>query len=53
MLRIATEAPDRPTWSGDRIHAVTVCLERDLHLDLPLVWPHLWLTLRENCRAAR
>ncbi|MEU6481067.1 hypothetical protein ABZ858_30170 [Streptomyces sp. NPDC047017] len=51
LQRIAVEEPDRPTWSGDRIHAVTVRLERDHHLDLPLLWPHLWLTLPETTRA--
>ncbi|MET8178647.1 hypothetical protein [Streptomyces sp. NPDC005336] len=50
MLRIATEAPDRPTWSGDRIHATAIRLERDHHLDLPVLWPHLWLTLPETTR---
>ncbi|MEU7067318.1 hypothetical protein [Streptomyces sp. NPDC046161] len=51
LLRIAAEAPDRPTWSGDRIHAVTVRLKRDHHLDLPVLWPHLWLILPEATRA--
>ncbi len=51
MLRIAAEAPDRPTWSGDRVHAVAVRLGRDHHLDLPLLWPHLWLILPETTRA--
>ncbi|MFJ8536874.1 hypothetical protein [Streptomyces sp. NPDC093591] len=50
LQRIAPEEPDRPTWSGDRIHAVTVRLERDHHLDLPLLWPPLWLTLPETTR---
>ncbi|MBT2458044.1 hypothetical protein [Streptomyces sp. ISL-86] len=50
MLRISAEAPDRPTWSGDRIHAVAVRLERDHHLDLAVLWPHLWLTLPEDTR---
>ncbi|GGT16217.1 hypothetical protein ACFFV7_53480 [Nonomuraea spiralis] len=51
MQRIAAEEPDRPTWSGDRIHAVTVRLARDHHLDLPLLWPHMWLTLPETTRS--
>ncbi|MFJ1844420.1 hypothetical protein [Streptomyces sp. NPDC088146] len=51
MQRIAAEEPDRPTWSGDRLHAVSVRLERDHHVDLPLLWPHLWLTLPETTRA--
>lgn len=51
MRRIATEEPDRPTWSGDRIHAVAVRLERDQHLDLSVLWPHLWLILPDTTRA--
>ncbi|MFF3215831.1 hypothetical protein ACFYYB_35090 [Streptomyces sp. NPDC002886] len=50
LLRIAAETPDRPTWSGDRIHAAAVRLERDHHLDLPVVWPHLWLVMPETTR---
>lgn len=50
MQRIAAEEPARPTWSGDRVHAVSVRLERDQHLDLPLLWPHLWLILPETTR---
>lgn len=46
--RISAERPDRPTWSGDRLHAVAVRLERDLHLELPGLWPHLWLTLPDR-----
>jgi hypothetical protein len=48
--RVALERPDRPTWSGDRIHAVTVRLDRDLNLDLTTVWPYLWLTLPDTTR---
>ncbi|GAA1530707.1 hypothetical protein GCM10009730_44960 [Streptomyces albidochromogenes] len=51
MHRVGAEEPDRPTWSGDRVHAVSARLERDHHLDLPLVWPHLWLMLPETTRA--
>jgi hypothetical protein len=51
LQRIATEPPDRPTWSGDRIHSVSLRLERDHHLDLPTVWPHLWLVLPDTTRA--
>ncbi|MFB7253716.1 hypothetical protein [Streptomyces nojiriensis] len=51
MRAIAAEAPDRPTWSGDRVHAVAVRLDRDHHLDLPTLWPYLWLTLPETTRA--
>ncbi|NGO48154.1 hypothetical protein, partial [Streptomyces ureilyticus] len=50
MTRIAPEEPARPTWSGDRLNAAAVRLERDRHLDLAAVWPHLWLTLPEEAR---
>ncbi|WP_367132183.1 MULTISPECIES: hypothetical protein [Streptomyces] len=39
--------PQRPTWTGDRIHAVTVRLDETYRLDLGIVWPSLWLTLPE------
>jgi hypothetical protein len=42
---ISVERPDRPTWSGDRIRAVSVRLLRDHRLDLALLWPHMWLIL--------
>ncbi|GIH23463.1 hypothetical protein Aph01nite_17730 [Acrocarpospora phusangensis] len=51
MNRVAVEEPDRPTWTGDRVHAVAVRLERDHQLDLAVVWPHLWLTLPDPVRA--
>ncbi|MCX5238982.1 hypothetical protein OG824_27660 [Streptomyces prunicolor] len=50
LVRIAFERPARPTWSGDRIHAATVRLERDQHLDLATIWPHLWLILPDAAR---
>ncbi|KAA9379165.1 hypothetical protein F5972_13325 [Microbispora cellulosiformans] len=49
--RICLEAPDRPTWSGDRINVAAVRLDRDLHVDLPTVWPYLWLHLADTTRA--
>ncbi|MFD4604363.1 hypothetical protein ACFWPQ_40900 [Streptomyces sp. NPDC058464] len=50
MIRISPECPDRPTWSGDRIYAVAVRLERDYHLDLAALWPPLWLILPDTVR---
>lgn len=50
MTRIAPEEPCRPTWSGDRLNAVAVRLERDHHLALATLWPHLWLVLPEETR---
>ncbi|MEU1483090.1 hypothetical protein [Streptomyces sp. NPDC005752] len=51
MVRISLERPDRPSWSGDRVHAVAVRLDRDHHLDVAAVWPHVWLVLPEEIRA--
>ncbi|MFD5568470.1 hypothetical protein [Streptomyces cadmiisoli] len=51
MARIAPERPDRPTWSGDRLHAVAVRLDRDLDLDLAVVWPVLWMHVAPETRA--
>ncbi|WP_329201441.1 MULTISPECIES: hypothetical protein [unclassified Streptomyces] len=50
MTRISPEPPRRPTWSGDRVHAVAVRVQRDYHLDLATLWPHLWLTAPETVR---
>ncbi|AZQ35792.1 hypothetical protein EJ357_21715 [Streptomyces cyaneochromogenes] len=48
--RVSVERPERPTWSGDRIHAAAVRLDRDTHISLLVVWPHLWLVLPEETR---
>jgi hypothetical protein len=48
--RVAAERPQRPTWSGDRINAAVVRLKRERHLDLGILWPHLWLTMPETTR---
>ncbi|MFK0288903.1 hypothetical protein ACIQU6_00250 [Streptomyces sp. NPDC090442] len=48
--RISVERPERPTWSGDRIHAAAVRLDRDAYVNLLTVWPHLWLVLPEEIR---
>ena len=48
--RIAVERPERPTWSGDRIHAATVRLDRDAHVDLLILWPYLWILLAAELR---
>lgn len=47
---ISTERPDRPTRSGDRIHAVSVRLRRDHRLDLDQLWPYIWLMLPDHER---
>ncbi|MET9037005.1 hypothetical protein [Streptomyces mirabilis] len=48
--RISVERPERPTWSGDRVHAAAVRLDRDAHVNLLTVWPHVWLVLPEEVR---
>lgn len=48
--RISVERPERPTWSGDRIHAAAVRLDRDAYVNLLSLWPHLWLVLPEEVR---
>ncbi|MGX1223454.1 hypothetical protein RKD42_004713 [Streptomyces ambofaciens] len=48
--RISVERPERPTWSGDRIHATAVRLDRDAHINLLILWPHLWLVLPDEIR---
>ncbi|MEV0913388.1 hypothetical protein AB0I93_03765 [Streptomyces sp. NPDC049967] len=47
---VSVERPERPTWSGDRIHAAAVRLDRDAHVNLAALWPHLWLVLPEGVR---
>lgn len=51
VVRIAVEEPERPTWMGDRLHAVAVRLDRELGLDLATVWPHLWLMAPDATRS--
>jgi hypothetical protein len=51
MNRIAVELPDRPTRSGDRVQAVAIRLDRDLHVELATIWPYLWLTVPDAVRA--
>ncbi|GAA3908875.1 hypothetical protein GCM10023084_71360 [Streptomyces lacrimifluminis] len=49
-MKIAVDRPERPTWTGDRIHAAAIRLDRDHHLDLATVWPYVWLILPETSR---
>ncbi|SDI89096.1 hypothetical protein SAMN05421869_107373 [Nonomuraea jiangxiensis] len=53
IIRISLEPPDRPTWSGDRIHAAAARLDRDLNVDLPTLWPHLPDSARTEITTAR
>ncbi|MGW1720425.1 hypothetical protein [Streptomyces sp. NPDC002156] len=49
--RIAMAEPGRPTWMGDRVHAVErIALDR-YGLDLTFTWPRLWLVLPDISRA--
>ncbi|WP_371673911.1 hypothetical protein OG985_43285 [Streptomyces sp. NBC_00289] len=51
MTRIAPAEPGRPTWMGDRMHAVEqVALHRH-GLDLAFGWSRLWLVLPDTVRA--
>ncbi|GLY28970.1 hypothetical protein [Kineosporia sp. NBRC 101731] len=49
--------PSRPTWIGDRVAAVETRVRNAYGLDLPAVWPGLWLVLpdppRIEIRSAR
>ena len=47
---IAIQRPERPTWSGDRVHAAAIRLDSDLHIDLATIWPYLWLTCPDTTR---
>ncbi|MFI9583776.1 hypothetical protein ACIHCQ_18450 [Streptomyces sp. NPDC052236] len=49
--RIALAHPDRPTWMGDRIHAVESRVHEHYGLDVASAWPRLWLLLPEAPRA--
>ncbi|GAA4564912.1 hypothetical protein GCM10023176_11870 [Micromonospora coerulea] len=42
--------PERPTWTGDRLHAADVRVHRSYGIDLAPVWPRLWLVLPEEVR---
>lgn len=50
VMRIAQEEPARPSWIGDRVHAVIIRLDREYCLDLATVWPNLWLAMPETTR---
>jgi hypothetical protein len=51
ITRLSPARPGRPTWIGDRGHAVEqVALDR-YGLDLTYGWPRLWLVLPEPARA--
>lgn len=49
--KIALAEPGRPTWMGDRVHAVERVALARFGLDLTFGWPRLWLVLPETVRA--
>ncbi|MFI7416459.1 hypothetical protein [Nonomuraea sp. NPDC049684] len=49
--RLALAEPGRPTWLGDRIHGAEAVARDRYGLDLPFVWPRLWMVLPEAARA--
>lgn len=50
MNAIALAAPGRPTWMGDRTHAVESVAQHRYGLDLTFAWPRLWLVLPDTAR---
>jgi hypothetical protein len=51
MNAVAMARPGRPTWMGDRIHAVERIAADRYGLDLPFAWSRFWLTMPETARA--
>lgn len=49
--RVALAEPGRPTWMGDRIHAVEQISRDRYGLDLTFGWARLWLVLPDTVRA--
>ncbi|MGC0334028.1 hypothetical protein RKD23_007018 [Streptomyces sp. SAI-170] len=45
------EPAARPTWIGDRLHAVDQRVHASYHLDLSAAWPRLWLLMPDAARA--
>ncbi|MET9001798.1 hypothetical protein [Amycolatopsis sp. NPDC004169] len=48
--RLALAEPGRPTWMGDRVHAVEAVALNRYGLDLAFGWPRLWLVLPDTVR---
>lgn len=47
---IAMAEPGRPTWMGDRVHALAEITVNRYGLDLAFGWPRLWLVLDDAVR---
>ena len=50
VAQIAIHHPERPTWIGDRINAVSRQLDDEYRLDATTLWPALWLTMPTTSR---
>ena len=50
VVRLSPARPGRPTWMGDRLHAVEQVAHDRYGLDLTYGWPRLWLVLPEPAR---
>ncbi|MFJ6387073.1 hypothetical protein ACIQJT_05645 [Streptomyces sp. NPDC091972] len=50
ITRLAMAEPGRPTWMGDRIHAVESIAHHRYGLDLTYGWSRLWLVLPDSAR---
>ncbi|MEV6071923.1 hypothetical protein AB0L82_35740 [Nocardia sp. NPDC052001] len=48
--RLSLAEPGRPTWMGDRIHALESVAVNRYGLDLGFGWPRLWLVLPDFAR---
>lgn len=48
--RLALAEPGRPTWMGDRIHALEAIAVNRYGLDLTFAWPRLWLVSPDTTR---
>jgi hypothetical protein len=48
--RLSAERPERPTWTGDRIQAAVLRLDRDHWVDLAVIWPYLDRVLPADLR---
>ncbi|WP_053853092.1 hypothetical protein [Streptomyces sp. NRRL B-24085] len=51
ITRLSMAEPGRPTWMGDRIHAVESIAHHRYGLDLAYGWSRLWLVLPDTARA--
>ncbi|MET9248046.1 hypothetical protein [Nonomuraea sp. NPDC003709] len=49
--RIALAEPTRSTWIGDQYNATETRIRTEYSMDLPSVWPRLWMVIPEEARA--